>query len=329
METALAGIVMFALVAYVLTGGADFGAGVWHALVSGPKAPSQRKAIEDAVQPIWEVNQVWLFLVGGIGFAGFPRAFSLIAASLTFPLGIASIGFLIRAGALIWRRTSQKSQIAWARLFQASSILTPFFMGICVGAVCSGNIAFDLETGLVQANLSDWLAPFPIVMGLFAVAIFAYLAAVYMTVECDGTELADEFRSKAIASGIMVGAFALLGILLAQEGAPLVLENLSGETWSIPFHVVTGTAAIAALWALWQRRFRLARGLAVVQVAMVILGWGGSQFPYVVVPHITVASGAADGSVLQRVFVAVIVTLALFIPLLVLFLRTFKRRVQS
>ena len=41
--TLLLWVVGASLVAYVLTGGADFGAGVWDLLASGPRREAQRK----------------------------------------------------------------------------------------------------------------------------------------------------------------------------------------------------------------------------------------------------------------------------------------------
>ena len=54
---------LFALTAYVIFGGADFGGGVWDALASGPRQVAQRELIAHTISPIWEANHVWLVLV--------------------------------------------------------------------------------------------------------------------------------------------------------------------------------------------------------------------------------------------------------------------------
>ena len=56
-------VTMVALNAYVLTGGADFGGGVWDLCARGPRAEAQRQLIAEAIGPIWEANHVWLILV--------------------------------------------------------------------------------------------------------------------------------------------------------------------------------------------------------------------------------------------------------------------------
>jgi len=45
----LAAVMLLALIAYVLLGGADFGGGVWDLLATGPRAGAQRKLIEQAL----------------------------------------------------------------------------------------------------------------------------------------------------------------------------------------------------------------------------------------------------------------------------------------
>ena len=63
---------------YALSGGADYGGGMWDLLASGPRARAQREAVEHAIGPIWEANHVWLILVVVVLFTAFPLAFAVI-----------------------------------------------------------------------------------------------------------------------------------------------------------------------------------------------------------------------------------------------------------
>jgi cytochrome d ubiquinol oxidase subunit II len=49
----VAGVMMVALTAYALMGGADFGGGVWDLLASGPRRDAQRSLVSSAIAPIW------------------------------------------------------------------------------------------------------------------------------------------------------------------------------------------------------------------------------------------------------------------------------------
>ena len=74
----LAGLaILVALALYAVTGGADFGGGVWDLLARGPRAAKQRATIERAIGPIWEANHVWLILAVVLLFVCFPRAYAV------------------------------------------------------------------------------------------------------------------------------------------------------------------------------------------------------------------------------------------------------------
>ena len=66
-------LMVLALNAYVLMGGADFGGGVWDLLATRPAARARSaSSIADAIGPIWEANHVWLILVVVLLFTAFP-----------------------------------------------------------------------------------------------------------------------------------------------------------------------------------------------------------------------------------------------------------------
>ena len=111
-----------------------------------------------------------------------------------------------------------------------------------------------------------------------------------------------------------------------QGGAPRVYQGLSVRRWSWPLHGATGLAAVSALVAVGRRRYRLARLLAAAQVALVVLGWGASQYPFVVVPDLTLAAASAPRAT-QTLLLATLGAGALVLfPSLRLLFRVFKSR---
>ncbi len=76
-ELLIAAILLAAVIIYALTGGSDYGGGMWDLLARGPRARAQRLAISNAIAPIWEANHVWLILVIVLLFTAFPPAFAL------------------------------------------------------------------------------------------------------------------------------------------------------------------------------------------------------------------------------------------------------------
>lgn len=317
------------LIIYTVTGGADFGGGVWDLLASGPRAQKQKETIAEAIAPIWEANHIWLILVIVLLFIAFPLAFQAICTALHIPLTVMLIGIVLRGCAFTFRSygiSSPAYEKRWSKVFAITSTLTPITLGITVGAVASGKIGMNLETGVVQTDfISSWLAPFPFALGFLTLALFTFLAAIYLTLETDDPELQEDFRLRAIITGIAMGAIAFLCLFLTKEGAPLLWEGLWANSWSLPFHTVTALASLGALFALYKRFYQWARFLAILQSALIILGWVLSQNPYIVAPDITI-SHCAPASVLRPILFNLYLGTIILIPSFWYLYSIFKKR---
>jgi cytochrome bd ubiquinol oxidase subunit II len=327
----LVGLVMLvSLTFYALGAGADFGGGVWDLLARGPRAKQQRELIANAIGPIWEANHVWLILVVVLLFVAFPPAFAAISIALHIPLAVMLIGIVLRGSAFIFRSYDVQTddvQRRWSRLFAVGSIVAPIMLGVCVGAIASGTIRTDLATGKVQTNfLSQWAAPFPFAIGFFTLALFSFLAAVYLSLEAKEPALRDDFRRRALWAALAVGITAFVSLYFASEGAPLIRAGLAKSRWSIPFQSLTALAALGTIAAIWFRRFGLARILAIVQVTLILWGWGLAQFPYLLEPDLTFSNSAAPENVLKVLLIALLAGALLLFPSLWYLFRVFKTR---
>jgi cytochrome d ubiquinol oxidase subunit II len=311
-----------ALVIYGLTAGAYFGGGILDIVARGDRARQQRAAIEQAIAPIWEANHVWLILVLVLLFVAFPAAFAAISTWLFVPILLLVVGIVLRGAAFTFRTYDVHTdavQRRWGRVFSASSVLAPVMLGVIVGALARGD-AVPADRGWFS-----WASPFPLVTGGFAVALFAYLAAVYLTVETEGL-LQEDFRRRALWAGAAVFALAVATAALSAKEAPLVFSGLTGRWFSAPLQGATALAAITAFGALHGRWFRLARMAAGAQVSLIVLGWAASQYPWLLVPDYTIASAASPRVTLLLLLGAVGLGTVFLVPALWLLLRVFKGR---
>ncbi len=316
-----------ALTIYALLGGADYGGGVWDLFAFGKRAPAQQALIADAIGPVWEANHVWLILVIVVLFTAFPPAFAAISTALHIPLTLLLIGIVLRGTTFTFRAHDVKRddvQRRWSLVFSIASIITPLLLGIVLGAIASGTIR--VENGVVVSGfLKSWLAPFPIGVGFFALSLFAFLAAVYLTVEASENELQDDFRLRALIAGIAVGILALTVFILAGTGAPTLRAGISRSWWALALHLGTAVVAVGAFYTLWTRKYRVARICAVAQVTLILVGWALAQFPYLVEPDMTIYSAAAPRATLQLLFVALAAGVLVLFPSYYYLFRIFKR----
>jgi len=308
-EIWIAGVMLASLIIYMLTGGADFGGGIWDLFATGPRAREQRDLISHAIGPIWEANHVWLIVIIVLLFVAFPVAFAAIGTALHIPLTFMLIGIVLRGTSFVFRTYDDQSDTThqrWSLVFAIGSIITPIMLGVTLGAVASDTIHFDLDTGFVETGFfSSWFAPFPFTIGFFTLTLCALLAAVYLTQETDNSELQEDFRIRALVAAVGVGVMAGISFLLSANGAPHIRSGLGNSVWSIPFHILTGVVAISAICTIWMRHYRLARILVPLQVVLIILGWGFAQYPYIVTPNLTFSNAAAPTSVLRPVLVII------------------------
>src|SRR5687768_15258177 len=293
-------VVVVALNAYVLFGGADFGGGVWDLFASGPRQERQRALVANAIGPIWEANHVWLIVVVVVLFVCFPMAFSGLATILHIPLSLMLVGIVLRGSAFVFRAYSygpRSEQRRWGQVFAVSSLITPVVLGICVGAVASGAVGEALRflddagrpVGITMAPsagggttlnadftsmyVSPWRTPFAVVVGAMTLALFSFLAATYLTIEAEGDiELQNDFRRRALAAEGITLVTALVALMIGGAHSE-VIGRLTGSGWSGPLLVATALATVAAITALVTRRYRLARLAAGAQVTLVLWGW--------------------------------------------------------
>ena len=326
LELLIGGAILVSLTFYALLAGADYGGGVWDLFARGPRATEQRALIAHAIGPIWEANHVWLILVVVILFTAFPPAFATIATALHIPLTLLLIGIVLRGSAFTFRTyDSQRDRVQqrWSRIFSIASIITPILLGVTVGAIASGKI--QLESGtFVSRFIRPWLAPFPFATGFFALSLFAFLAAVYLTLETTDRGLQEDFRLRALLSAVSVGVFALIVFLLAGIYAPKIRVGISASLWAIPLLSATAGCAVGALGALWKRKYRLARLFAGGQVTLILWGWALAQYPYIVEPNISLYSAAAPRETLRLLLIALSLGALVLFPSFYYLFRVFK-----
>lgn len=322
LADSLAVTILMALTAYVLLGGADFGGGVWNLLASGPRRDQQRQLIGRAIAPVWEANHVWLILAIVLLFTCFPPAFARLAIALHVPLTLMLIGIVLRGSTFMFQSYGGGGR----PVFGVASLLTPFLLGVSVGAIATGATHVPHDAPFVAGYITPWLTPFALVVGLFALVCFAFLAAVYLTLEARDKELQDDFRRRALIAAVAVAGVAAVGLLLSPQ-APLVQRGLLATPWAAVFHVLTAVAALTVFATLWQRRYRMARFAAAAQVALILWGWGLSQYPYLLPPDLTIGDAAAPRVTLELALIALIAGAIVLFPSLYYLFKIFKARV--
>src|SRR3984885_13865792 len=127
----------FALTAYAILAGADFGAGILD-LTSGHSL-EQRAALAGTIGPLWEANHVWLIFSITILFSAFPTGFAALGTVLLAPFTLAVMAIVVRGAAFGLRTEAAARQARSAQLlgwaFGAGSIAAPLLFGASAAAL--------------------------------------------------------------------------------------------------------------------------------------------------------------------------------------------------
>lgn len=303
---------VLAMVAYAVLAGADFGGGVWDLLARGPRKDEQRAAIARAMGPVWEANHVWLIFVVVVFFSAFPAGWALYTTALAAPLRVMLLGIVLRGVAFVFRAYAPQyagghATERWGAVFGAASIVTPFLLGACVGAISAGDMS--------------WLSPIALSMGAAFASLCAWLAAVFLTVETEG-EVQEDFRARALIAGAIVIAGALFTLPLTVRLAPHLWSGLMGR--ALPVVAIGIVSGALAIFLVHRRRYRLARLAAASQVTSVIVGWAIAQHPFLIYPTMTLESAAAPEATLRFVLYSLPFGLAIIGPSFWYLFRVFK-----
>ncbi len=311
---AAAAILWVGVTFYALFGGADFGGGFWDLVAGGPERGERPRAlIQRSLTPVWEANHVWLIFCLVVLWTAFPPAFYAIMTTLYVPLALAALGIVLRGAGFAFRKSVEglQERRAAGATFALSSVLTPFFMGIVVGAVAAGNVPAD---GNGDA-FSSWLVPLPLLTGAMFVATSAYLAAVFLVGDARRAgedEMERYFVRRALAAAGLAGIAAAAGLLELHAEARYVFDRLVGQ--GLPLVILSALCGLGLLAVLLRGGRRPLRPLAAGAVVTVIWGWAVAQFPYLLPTSLKIGAAAAPDATLEVVFVVFAVAAVLVLP---------------
>lgn len=320
------------LTLYCILGGADFGAGIvewWVDRVYGDDISALTKR---AMGPVWEANHMWLILVVVILFNGFPKIYAELSIYFHIPLTFLLIGVILRGCAYTFRHydvQGDRSAQHYTRVFRIASLLTPWTMGAIAAALASGHLP-NVED-YYQTYVSPWANLTGLLVGFFVVILFTFLAAVFFVGETSDQPLADKFRHIAKVSN---GAALVVGLLILVHSWWFD-RGILAAFWSHKLSILAMFLATFLLVPLWmllkggQSRHRI-RVIASLQMACVLGGWLGLQFPGVIVyadplkEPLTFYSAAAPDVTLSHLVDALVVGSFLIFPFLFYLFKVFK-----
>jgi cytochrome bd ubiquinol oxidase subunit II len=290
-----AGLIAFAVLAYVILDGFDLGIGI---LFPFFKEEKQRDDMMNSVAPVWDGNETWLVLGGGGLFAMFPLAYAVVMPALYAPIVAMLLGLVFRGVAFEFRWKTQRGKFFWDWAFAGGSLVAALAQGLALGALVQG---IPVSGRAYAGGWWNWLTPFSLLTALALVVGYALLGAGWLIYKTSGELQAKAYRfARWLAAGTL--AFIAAVSLWTPFLVPLYFDRWFAWpqiAYTAPVPLLVAACAYLLYRGLTERRelmpFLASLGLFV----LCFIGIGISFYPYIVPPTITIQQAAAPDASLK------------------------------
>lgn len=328
MEEALpiiwAGILVIAVVLYVILDGFDLGIGILF-----PFAPREatRDVMMNSVAPYWDGNETWLIMGGAGLLVAFPPAYAIIMPALYLPIIAMLLALIFRGVAFEFRWVAKPNHRWWDIAFMGGSTVAAFMQGVILGGILEG---VQVSEGAFHGGAFDWLTPFSLLCGIAIVCGYGLLGATWLILKTEGPaqDLGRRFAPFLLGGVLLfMGAVSLWTPLKFDRIADIWFGPSLWYLWPVPL-AAAGAAAMAML-SLVRGREQAPFLWSILLFLLGFLGLGISNFPYLVPPTLTVwqAAAAPESQMFMLVGAAVLIPLVLGYTVFVY--RTFRGKVRE
>ncbi|OQW96831.1 MAG: cytochrome d ubiquinol oxidase subunit II [Desulfobacteraceae bacterium A6] len=226
---------------FFMTDGFDFGIGILYPFLG--KNDSEKRIMINSVGPIWNGNEVWLITAGGVTFAAFPIAYSIMFSSLYSALMLILFALIIRGVAFEFRgKVDKKSwRDIWDIAIFVGSLLPALLFGIVFANIFKG-LPLD-KAGIFQGSFFDLLNFYGILGGLLFLILFLFHGSIWLSIKTEG-----ELHERSKSTALLIWPFLLITAVLFL-GASWYFTKLYNNYLANPILFSDILLTVAALFA--------------------------------------------------------------------------------
>jgi len=304
---------------YLVLDGFDLGVGMLHPFAA--TADEERRIVLNSIGPIWDGNEVWLVVGGGVLFAAFPVVYAALFSGFYWALMLVLMALILRTVAIEFRgkREGSRWRGLWDSVFSASSFALALLLGVAFGNVISG-VPLDGNGDVRLDNVLEVLHPFALFVGVTTIAMLLMHGALYLVVKTEG-KLHDRVRRWVpwfIGSFTLTAAISGVWILLEDYG---ITDTFTDDVWTLVFPAV---AFGAFVWMIVM--FRRGRDVAAFFGSCAVLAFSLATIAAVLYPNMLKSSTdpnfnmtVSNASAQHETLVVMLVVAIIGIPFVLLY----------
>jgi len=305
--------VLFILIiaAYLVLDGFDLGVGILHPFVA--RTDGERRVVLNAIGPIWDGNEVWLVVGGGVLFAAFPIVYAALFSGFYGAMMLVLFCLILRTVAIEFRSKMGSAgwRAVWDYVFFGASLGLAVLLGVALGNIARG-IPLN-EAGEVEVNnIFDLLNPFALLVGLTSIAMVTMHGALYLNLKTEGMLQERVQRLVPITMAIFALLAAVTGAAVFLQQDPIA-DGYLANPWRFIFPIAAAVAFVGAWLRFRGGREAIALGLSGTVIALVIIAVGAGLYPNLLVSTTdpafnmtTTNASSADNTLAILLIVAII-----------------------
>lgn len=326
-------IICISVVMYILLDGFDLGVG---SLIFLGKNDGERRVMLNSIGPLWDGNEVWLIIIGGALFAGFPLAYATLCSAYYTLIMILLFGIILRAVSIEFRSKVQNPswRRTWDAIFCLASLIMTFGAGLLLGSMIQG-IPFELiENDLVfTGTFADFFSPFTLSVACTGLFLFALHGANFLLLK---TENNLQNRIQKAVLPLIIGYLIFYGI--TTHLMRLYADHMFLRFQEYPFLYLLPLLLLFAVYRNYQHSKKGEGGLAFIysclNLATLFLLAGFGYFPTLLrsssSPKDTIVpwNAASDETTLMVILTIAAIGLPFVFAYGIWVYRTFKGKVE-
>jgi len=304
------GLFILIIAGYLILDGFDLGVGILH--LPFARTDLERRTMLASIGPVWDGNEVWLVLGGGVLFAAFPLAYASLFSGFYFAFMLVLVTLILRAVAIEFRSKEPGSRwrSGWDAVFAGASVGLALLLGVAFGNIVQG-VPID-SAGNMSVTLIDLLNPFALLFGVTTVIMFALQGALYLLLKTEG-ELHDRMRAlipRIIGTFVVLIGLVAIALFVADRQ---IVQRFTHDIWPLIFPIAA-MVALGGVWRMNQEGRDLQAFLSSsAMIALLIISGGIGMYPNLLISTTnpaydltTTNAAAADNTLVVCLIVALI-----------------------
>jgi cytochrome bd ubiquinol oxidase subunit II len=317
-----------ALLAYTVLDGFDLGVGALHLFA---RTDEQRRIFLNAIGPVWDGNEVWIVIVMGGLFAGFPNAYATLFSGFYTLLMFLIAGLIFRAVAIEFRskHASKTWRSTWDAVFSFASIVVALTIGLVLGNMIEG-IPLNAEQDYI-GSFSLFFRPYSLLMSVTATSLLAMHGTIYLAMKTEGA--AHAVVRRWIHPAIFVFLFCYVIVTLATM---LYMPHMLDRFYLYPALMLFPLLAALCIGAIIHQTRRRSYGKAFLAscsaIAFLLLLFSIGTYPTIIrsttTESLTIYNSASSPKTLQILLLIVAIGLPFILAYGLWVYRVFRGKVR-